>query len=267
MSVALALALCALQAPLAKTTVGIAARVEQLVLPGSELVVAHADRDAPLVLRIVATWPHGDALRYDLEFWALEAGEYDLRTLLARADGAVLAPDELPPIPVTVGAVLSDKSAQPHVPGAARAERIGGYTKLAIAAGVVWVAGLAWLLWSGRKRRAALQTAPERPRTLAERLAPLVERARGGQLTSSERSQLELSLVAFWRRKLGLESERPELAVAALRSHAQAGPLLVSLERWLHEPAHSESIDIAALLAPYRDLPPDALDEPARGTR
>ncbi len=267
MSVALAFALCAIQSPLAKTTVGMPARVEQLVLPGSELVVAHEGRDAPLVLRIVATWPHGEALRYDLEFWALEAGEYDLRTQLARADGTALYPEELPPIPVIVGAVLSDKGARPHVPGATRPERLGGYTKLAIAAGVVWALGLAWILWSGRKRRSEFDAAPERPRTLAEHLRPLVERARDGQLTSRERSQLELSLVAYWRRKLGLENERPELAVVALRKHEQAGPLLVSLERWLHEPAHPESIDIAALLAPYRELPADALDEPARGMR
>lgn len=267
MSFVLALTLAALQTPLAETTVGMPARIEQLVLPGSELVVAHTDRDEPLVLRIVATWPHGDALRYDLEFWALEAGQYDLRTKLARADGTALAAEDLPPIPVSVGAVLSDKSARPHLPGVARANRIGGYTKLAIAAGVAWVAGLAWLLWSGRKRQTAPQAAPARPRTLAERLRPLVERARDGQLTSSERSQLELSLVAYWRRKLGLQSERPEAAVVALRSHAQAGPLLVSLERWLHEPSPTEQVDIAALLAPYRELPADALDELERGTR
>lgn len=263
----LLLALLAAQAPLAKTTVGMAGRVEQLVLPGSELVVAPADAHAPLVLRIVATWPHGDALRYDLEFWALEAGDYDLRERLRRADGSPLAADELPALPVQVGAVLADARARPHVPGTTSARRVGGYTTLLIAGAVVWALGLAWLLWSGRKRRESEAGKPARPLTLAERLRPLVERARDGRLSSRERSQLELSLVAYWRRKLGLEHERPEVAVAALRQHEQAGPLLSSLERWLHEPAPSEAVDVSALLAPYRDLPADLLDDPAAGAR
>lgn len=264
MSTALAFALLAAQAPLAQSTVGMPARIEQLVLPGTELVVAPTDPHAPLVLRIVATWPHGDAQRYDLEFWALEASDYDLREHLRRADGSSLAADELPAIPVQVSAVLANLNARPHVPAASRAQRLGGYTKLLIAGGALWAAGLLWMLWSGRKRRAAESTTPARPLTLAERLRPLVERARDGELSSAERSQLELSLVAYWRRKLGLEHEKPEVAVAALRRHEQAGPLLTSLERWLHEPAPREAIDVSALLAPYRDLPADLLDDPAR---
>ncbi len=258
---AFVLALALAQAPLVETTVGMPGRLQEVLLPGTELVVAPARSDDPLVLRIVATYPHGDANRYELEFWALEAGDYDLREHLRRADGSPLAADELPALPVKVGAVLADPRARPHAPAPTTAQRLGGYTNLMIAAGVLWVVGLVWLLWSGRKRRGAGEKHEERPRTLAERLRPLVERARDGQLTSTERAQLELSLVAYWRRKLGLLDEKPEVALARLREHSEAGPLLSSLERWLHEPAPSEAVDVAALLAPYRNLPADLLDE------
>jgi hypothetical protein len=257
---ALLLALLLQQAPLARTTVGMPARVEQVVLPGSELVVASAKSDAPLVVRIVATWPHGDATRYDLEFWALEAGAYDLRERLVRADGAALAADELPAIPVEVGAVLSDPKAKPRQPAPTAPGKLGGYTQALIIGGVLWTVGLVVLLVSGRKKRAEATGIAARPVTLAERLRPLVERARDGQLSSVERAQLELSLVTYWRRKLGLVNERPEIALVKLREHAEAGPLLRALERWLHEPLPREQVDLATLLAPYRNLPPDALD-------
>ena len=45
-----------------------------------------------------------------------------------------------------------------------------------------------------------------------------------------------------------------------------AGPLLSQLELWLHHPNPQPPKDVGALLAPYRDLPPDAVDLPtARG--
>lgn len=265
--IAAALLLALAQAFAAETTVGMPARISSRVLPGSELIVARTDANAPLVLRIVATYPHGDAHRYDFEFWALESGEYDLREHLERADGSPLGADELPPIPVKVGAVLANPRAEPHAPLSRAARDIGGYRTLLIAAGLAWVVGLAWMLWSWRERRAHGAGAAARPRTLAERLRPLVERARKGQLSSEERAQLELSLIAFWRRKLRMEGERPEVALARLREHAQAGPLLVSLEQWLHEPSPREEVDVAALLEPYRDLPADSLEPAAAGGR
>jgi len=48
-----------------------------------------------------------------------------------------------------------------------------------------------------------------------------------------------------------------------LREHPDAGPLLRGLEDWLHRPEPRESVDVGALLAPYRDLPADALGEAA----
>jgi Ca-activated chloride channel family protein len=45
-----------------------------------------------------------------------------------------------------------------------------------------------------------------------------------------------------------------------MRKHPEAGPLLGQLEAWLHRPGPPEQVSVGALLAPYRDLPADALD-------
>jgi hypothetical protein len=87
-----------------------------------------------------------------------------------------------------------------------------------------------------------------------------VESARAGTLSTAERSRLELGLVALWRRRLELESARPEDVLARLRAHPEAGPLLGSLEAWLHRPDAGHAVDVETLLAPYRDLAPESLE-------
>src|ERR1700682_441468 len=70
-----------------ETPVGIAGRVEQVVIPGPELeVVPHEDRKLPIRLRIVAVFPHGSAFRYDLEYQGLQTGTFDLKDYLRRKD-------------------------------------------------------------------------------------------------------------------------------------------------------------------------------------
>jgi len=250
-------------------SVGMPARLQEVVLPGSELEVAAGDPKAALVLRILRVSPHGSAFRYDFEYVGLEPGKYDLRDALRRRDGTPIArsetdaaaADALPPVEVEIGSVLPAGIVKPHAPQAAPLPRLGGYAMTMLAFGVVWLAGLGLILFGWRKRRMQLAAASYKPRTLAERLRPLVESALAGRLSREERAQLELGLVAYWRRKLELEDERPAQTLALLREHAQAGPLLSSLEAWLHMPVPPEQVDLQALLAPYRDLPADAIPE------
>ena len=45
-------------------------------------------------------------------------------------------------------------------------------------------------------------------------------------------------------------------AVASLRADEEAGPLLLQLEHWLHRPgSEADTVDLGALLAPYRGTP------------
>ncbi len=241
------------------STVGMPAKIEELVLPAPELEVVPLDSRMPIVLRITATRAHGTDFRYDFEWCGLEAGKFDLATYLRAKDGTAT---KLAPIEVEVTNVLEAGVLKPNAPPERELPNFGGYRMFAIALGVVWIVGLGVFLFVGRKRRVALAER-RRPRSLAERLRPLVERASRNQLSRTERSQLELGLVAYWRRKLALEDRRPDEALAILHEHADAGPLLKSLEQWLHVPTPQKDVDVSALLEPYRDLPADAIDVPS----
>ncbi|MBX9790629.1 MAG: hypothetical protein K2Y37_17060 [Pirellulales bacterium] len=243
--------------PLAKSSVGMPQQINQLVLPGTQLEVRPSDdHDEPLVLRIVASYRHGTAFRYDLEFYALEPGDYDLRTALRRADRS--STDDLPPLPVTVASLLPAGQIVPAALPFEQAPRIGGYQVLLAALGAGWLLGLAAILLLGRhrKRRAAAAAAASGP-SLVEQLRPLVASAMTGQLTSAQQAQLERLLLGYWSRRLRLGDVDPAQAIATLRRDEQAGTLLRQVEAWLHQPDGVGQVDVSAMLAPYRDLPPD----------
>lgn len=249
-------------------SVGVAARIDQLVLPGPELEAKPLrDRESPIVLRVAETYPHGSAFRYDLVYYGLDPGKYDLRDYLRRKDGTPA--EGLPPIPVEIRAILPPGQVEPNRLVIERSPSLGGYRVLLGIAGFAWIAGLAAILLLGRRRRATV-AASARPLTLADRLRPLVEAARNGTLGPGQHAELERMLIGYWRRRLGLVEAAHARAIAALREHPEAGPLLRKLEDWLHRPGRAEAVDVNALLEPFRDLPADALEsegEPATAGR
>lgn len=253
--------LCGLTQPLIDSprTVGMPARIEQLVLPGTELEAKpRDDRMAPLVLRVLAVYPHGTAFRYDLEYVGMVAGDHDLRDYLRRKDGSPT--DDVPPIPVTVLASLPPGQVLPHTPEGPGALRVGGYRLLLGLGLLLWTCGLVILALRGRRRAKAEAAAGALPLTLADRLRPLVEQAVAGRLEPNRLAELERLLMGYWLRRLGLTERELVEALALLRRHEEAGPLLERLEAWLHRPAGTETVDVAALLEPYRTVAADALE-------
>ena len=240
--------------PLSKSSVGLPQRINQLVLPGTELEVRPSeDHDEPLVLRVVATYKHGTAFRYDLEFYCLEPGKFDLRQALRRKDGTPA--DDLPPLPVEIASLLPAGQILPTALAVKPAPRLGGYRLLLAVLGGLWALGLAAILFVGRQRKRALAAAAATGPTLADQLRPLVAAAMAGQLTSDQQAQLERLLLGYWSRRLRLTDIEPADAIAALRRDDQAGELLRQVEAWLHRPGGAGQVDVAAMLAPYRNLP------------
>ncbi|HEX4609093.1 MAG TPA: hypothetical protein VH092_12875 [Urbifossiella sp.] len=243
-----------------ETTVGMVGTFEAVVLPGTELEAKPLDdRKSPVVLRVARVYPHGTAFRYDLEYTGLEPGTHDLRAYLRRKDGTPVG--ELPPLPVKVAATLPAGQIQPHKLEIEPGPRVGGYQVLVIAVAAAWVFGLLALVASFffPRRRTALGTS-DKPVSLAERLRPLLEGAVAGTLSRAELAGLERGLLAYWRKRLKLEDADPAAAHDRLRGHPEAGPLLARLEEWLHHPGPPGPVDVPALLAPYRGLPPEAID-------
>ncbi len=247
--------------PRSTSTVGMPARIDQLVLPGPELEAAPIeDRRTPVVVRVVATYPHGSAFRYDLVYYGLEPGHYDLKDYLRRKDGSPAK--ELPSIPVAVEPVLPPGQVEPHRLELAPSPFLGGYRLVVLIGGIAWSTGLLAILILGRRRRAAAVTFASRPKTLADRLRPLVESAMAGTLSSGQHAELERLLIGYWRRRLKLEQAAPARFMAVLRDHEEAGPLLRQLENWLHRPAGTAApVDVAALLRPYQTIPADPTED------
>jgi hypothetical protein len=240
------------------TSIGMPAKIEQLVLPGPELEVkALADRRQPIVLRIVKSYPHGTAFRYDLIYYGLDPGEYDLRDYLRRKDGSSTA--GLPPLRVKIESILGPGQVLPTELEPRPSPTLGGYRVALVVLGILWVLGVILILVVRRRRQEQVSLAA-RPLTLADQLRPLVERGVAGKLTVPQCAELERMLLAYWRKRLRVDGTRPAEAFAVLRAHPAAGTLLEQLESWLHRPGHNETIDVAALLRPYRDAPPEAGD-------
>ncbi len=230
-------------------TVGIARRIDGLVLPGSELVAKPLkDARSPIVLRIIHAAKHGTAFRYDIVYHGLEPGSYDLRAWLERKDASTM--DGVPPIPVEIRPAYDGKMKQVSDIDLGPVRLFGGYRTLLWALGAAWAIGLAALLVAGRRKTGAA-VAVVRPLTMADRLRPLVEKAARGEITQDEQAELERTLIGFWRRREGLDREDVATALAELRRRESSGELLRALEAWLHRPGGGRDVDVAKLLAPY----------------
>ena len=248
-----------------KSTVGMPKRIEQLVLPGTELEVRPIeDRRAPIVVRIVNTFPHGSSFRYDIVYYGLEPGPFDLKDALRRKDGSPTG--DLPPIKVAIEPLLPPGQLEPHRLPLTASPWLGGYRLLMVIGGLAWLVGLAAILLAGRRKRVDTVAAADRVVTLADRLRPLVNSAVAGELSAGQHAELERLLIGYWRRRLNLEQAPPAKLIAVLRDHDEAGPLLRRLEDWLHRPAGTAGpVDVAALLEPYQTIAADDLDGPAAG--
>jgi hypothetical protein len=237
-------------------TVGMPSKIESLVLPGTELEVKPLDdRKAPIVLRITASYVHGDSFRYDLTYYGLEPGDFDLSAYLQRKDGATAAAG-LPKIPVTIRPIRPPGQIEPNKLKPSPTPSLGGYRFWLALGASVWVAGLVAILGYGRgKKGQGAANGPHRL-TLADRLRPLVEGAMDGTLNEGQHAELERLLMGYWRHRLNLDDTNPAEAIALMKQDEKAGPLLKQLEVWLHQPDGKKTpVDIVALLEPYRDLP------------
>lgn len=245
--------------------VGIPRWSREVVLEGTTLKVRPADIETPLIVRIDSISPHGTHLRYDFEYYGLEPGTYNLLDFLQREDGSQLG--SLAPIEVRIESHLPPGQVQPHPPTRGVTPELGGYERVLWTLGILWgVGSLVWWLSGRRKAQATRAREEAPPPTLAERLAPLVERGLRGDLPLEDRARLELILIAIWRKRLGMQDTPAAEVLVRLKQHEEAGLLLGELERWLHSPDTDSDVDPAQLLAPYRNLSSEDWDREWEGT-
>ena len=234
-----------------KSPVGLYSEIRDFVLPGSALEPKPLRQDTEIIVRITAIRPHGSSFRYDLSYCGLKEGEFNLCSYLQRKDGT--SSNDLPILPVRFDGTLPADRLQPNKPAPGELPRIGGYKSLLIAAGIIWIlCPIALLLLKGKKS-GQISTSLAKPKSIADRLHPLLQAACEGTLNASGQAELERSLIGFWRERLNLHEETPATALAKIRQHEDAALLLDHLEQWLHKPCPQSPIDLDTLLEPYRE--------------
>jgi hypothetical protein len=242
------------------TLVGMRGHLDGVILPRPELEVRPLeDSQAPFVLRIANVHPHGNAFRYDFVYYALEPRTYDLTQYLRTKDGS--PGGKLRPLEVEVKGLLGPGLIHPHALVPKPASWFAGYRLLLLVGANLWVVGFFLILFLGRRKKQAARQHTAGPATLADRLRPLVVRAMTGMLTTCQQAELERALLAYWRRRLGLEKENAPTALAKMREHPEAGVLLNQLELWLHRPGTARQVDVGKLLWPYQQASAEELGD------
>ena len=232
-----------------KSTVGREGAIS-VVLANPSLQPIPAEARAALVVRIASREVEAGGTRYDLRWLGAVPGVYNLTRYLVDVEGKPLSGvSGAEPVFVHVLSLLP-----PGVPGdlvasqQPPATRMGGYQLVLLGLGIAWLAVVP-LLW--RRQRRAKKIEPMTVASVVDQLREVIERARTTGLDTAARARLERLLLAYWRERLGLQQLDAPAAMLRLREHAEAGALLRQLDAWLHAPPGRNSVDVAALLAPY----------------
>ncbi|MEX2027150.1 MAG: hypothetical protein WEH44_07610 [Pirellulaceae bacterium] len=241
-----------------ETTIGMEG-VYYLRSAGPTLVARPVDERSPIVLRVASAVRDRETTIYELRYIGTRPGQHDLGQYLVRADGQALT------LPAPLLVVVHETLPSDHdgtletvpLPGRGwtapvRALTYGGL----VTWGAITLIALA-RRWAKRTRAKPRVVSPQAP-TLADQLRPLIEEAVAGKLAPDGLARLELLLVTHWGKVLQIEQLTSDEAWRRLRSHVQAGELIRQLESWLHARPGSSTVDVAALLAPYREAEPVA---------
>ena len=243
-------------------SVGVAAKIESVILPGSELEGKPLFDDAPMVVQVENAFVHGDSFRYDLRYQGFEPGEHDLSKWLVRKDGSSTA--DLPPVMVNVRSLLPPGQKLPNEIKTGGLPYVGGYALLVVIGAVLWFAVLLGLIFLGRARKKKTVSQDETI-SLADLLRDRLQAAAANEMDSGQYAELERVLFSMWRRRLGLENMPAAKAMQTVRSDENAGPLMRQLETWIHSPNRDPDLDLATLLQPYQNIPASELKSPGGG--
>ncbi len=217
------------------------------------------DSNSPIWLRLAVS--QQDPHRYEAKFLGTIEGSYDLRSLMEHVDGSEVT--EMAPIQVRIVSTLpKDHRSDLFEVAEFKPSFWGGYRLAIVFVCLAWLS-IPMVVFVRRSLRAVPQvnrTVAEAPPTFADQLQPLIEAAASRTLSIHEKGRLELLLLHYWRERTMLNSTDIASAIRGLRSHPDAGTLMTTVERWLHQ---SDAIEdesdrspeaIVELLKPYRSL-------------
>ena len=236
-----------------ETSVGINIKVDGIEITGEKVQpIPRMDSSAPIVIRISNSEKTDAGYVYDFRVEGYEPGDYNLCDFLQRLSGKPLGED-VEAIPFHVDSVLEPDVMDVEPPAIIEPERIGGYKLLLKVFAGLWL--LIPIIYLIMKQKKSSQEVDEKlPPTLADRIAPMVQQAADGTLSTDDRAKLERMVLGHWmEKKPALRNLTTAEAIKQLRADDEASPLLLALEKWLHSPSPSEYAEISDLLAPYAE--------------
>lgn len=231
------------------TPIGIKVQVNDQVILGPELEAKPLTQNSSVVLRIKAIRPHGDAYRYDYEYYGLVSGSFDLGDYLQAKNGEPFT--NKPKLPVQFKSSLPPEQIRPNPLEDQELPYLIKYKHKLIIIGILWVLGLLLLIFIRRKQFGVTEYTSQESLSTAEILRPLVHAAKQGNLGKSDQAKLERTLILFWSERLNIRNESSKEVISKIRSHSQAKLLFDQLELWFHCPNPEEPSDLDSLLEPY----------------
>ena len=232
-------------------TVGKAGYIKEIILPGPQLLAKPLEQESEMVVRIIQAIPHGDSFRYEIQFHGLEPGLHDLGDWLERKDGSR---NDLPEIPIEILSLLPPGQVEPNALETGWLPRLGGYRNVLIGASVLWGLVFLFLLFGGRKKE-EIPEETEFQESLADLLKTRLDAVHNNEMPKEQYAELERMLLAFWRRRLGLEGGDTAEALRTIHENPEAGPLMKQLEQWIHNPESDKHTNLSVLLEPFRSIP------------
>ncbi len=212
------------------------------------------DAEASIVLRLTAL--PNDSKTYEAKFLGNKVGTFNLHANIEHEDGSKVT--DLPPLAIEIVSTLPKDQRSDLFEAAAFEPKVwGGYRLSIVLFGLIWLSiPVIVLIRRAMKPKAVVMPqVVEAVPTFADKLKPLVEAAAAGSLSVREKGQLELLLVHYWRERISLQGVDMASTISQLRVHPEAGQLVTTVERWLHQSADGDECSaqsIMKLLEPYR---------------
>lgn len=246
-----------LQAEEYDSPLGMPIEITDVYIAGPEVEpIPRTDQSSSLVIRILKVKAAEDGFRYDLSIYGLDPGVYKISDFLQYKDTENPVRSDLATTLKITNQHPIDELPKPEEIEHRLKDRLGGYRASLIVISIFWVVGLLLLLFY-RKQKQAESDRSEAELTLHEKLQQLVGAAATGKLDEQGQAQLERLIIGHWKTELPeLNSIPATEALAQLRNHPEASPLILKIEQWLHA-SHRGEVDldeINEMLKPFQSL-------------
>ena len=181
--------------------------------------------------------------RYDLRFFGMEAGRFDLAqelTLAGQSDGGDIR--GIGPLWVDVVSDLpSERGTNLYEIDDPAFDISKGYRTALITLGVLWgLVPLGYFLARTKRQDAPIEISGVSEPGITERLFSIANKANDSSLSYEEKAEFELLLYAYWQERLGLSGSVID-SVPVLRRDENSFEVILRLERMLHAGARKNS--------------------------